>query len=350
MGARCFDVPFPDPPVYEPEDDDLHHVQALADAHARQRDRKHAHRKKKPRFHEPPPDPDAPTRRGLVLDTARGHATVRVDGETWEALVSPALRLQRLATGDEVTVSLGEVVVVRRLLPRRTSLCRRNPHQPHAPKIVVANVDWVAIVGAASDPPFRPGLVDRYLMAVHHGGAVPIVVVNKVDEAPDRAALDEVLAQWSEAGIRCIACSARTGEALDALLDAMGPGRGALVGHSGVGKSSLLAALGADALAGDLADHGRGRHTTSGSHLYVFHTGAEVIDTPGVRAFAPWEATRGDLAAAFPDVERHAARCGFSSCSHAHEGDCAVLDAIDAGDLDAARVGRYLRLMQVELR
>ena len=111
MVRRTLDL-FPDTPVYEDEDEDLHEVQGWTDPHARQRDRKHEHKKKKPRFHEPTADPTAPTRQGLVLDAARDRATVRVDDSEHDARVPPALRLQGLATGDAVTVSLGEAVVV----------------------------------------------------------------------------------------------------------------------------------------------------------------------------------------------------------------------------------------------
>jgi ribosome biogenesis GTPase len=157
--------------------------------------------------------------------------------------------------------------------------------------------------------------------------------------------VDEVVAPWEAAGLGVFRVSATTGEGLEALGAALGEGRGAFVGHSGVGKSSLVTALGGRAAAGELADHGRGRHTTTGSSLHRLPCGATVIDTPGVRQFAPWSPTMADLRATFADVVAIGEECGFSGCTHVHEDDCAVLDAIERGELPEHRRASWMRLL-----
>lgn len=311
-------------------------------AHADARDRKWKKQKKPPSARDPSVA-RGPTRAGVVVEANRRHVLVDVGGDTVEALASTALRGEPLAVGDDVVCTMTEPALVVRVSSRRTCLTRRSPHRPR-PVAVLANVDVVAIVGAATDPPFRPGLVDRYLLAVHGAGAAAVVVLNKVDE-PDDPVASALLEEWAAEGVATVACSARTGQGLPALREALGTGRSALVGHSGVGKSSLVAALTGEAPStGDLAGHGRGRHTTTGSRLYGLPGGGELVDTPGVRSFAPDDPSLQDLDAAFPDLARVASGCPWRGCTHTVESGCAVLEAVDAGALRAGRLARYQRL------
>jgi ribosome biogenesis GTPase len=122
----------------------------------------------------------------------------------------------------------------------------------------------------------------------------------------------------------------------------------ALVGHSGVGKSSLLNALVPDAAAsvGEVSEHGhRGRHTTSRAQVYRLEGGARLIDTPGVREFGLWRIGARELADYFPDLTPFAAGCRFADCSHRHEPDCAVRAAAASGELAPERFATYLRML-----
>lgn len=291
---------------------------------------------------------DVPTVGGILTSQWRQHAEVWLpEGETLSCLLPPAVvARERPAPGDDVVITTGDHPTVVRVGPRRTRLCRHSPHRGRPYAVVVANVDWVGVVSSATDPPLRPALVDRYLLAIHAGGAEPIVVINKMDEADDadRAWLDEVTRPWEQAGTSVVRVSAATGEGLAALIEAMGQGRGAFVGHSGVGKSSLVAALGSAAAVGDLADHGRGRHTTTHSEIHRLSGGALVIDTPGVRQFAPWAASRADLRATFPDLDELGEGCAWDGCAHEGEDGCAVLEAVRDGRLSEDRWRSYRRL------
>jgi len=303
-------------------------------------------KKQSPRREEPT---DGPAATGVVLEVnARSATVVQADGTS--TLATLAGRLHRdtaLCVGDDVTMRLGEAgAVITRVGRRRTLLVRVDPHARHREQMVVANVDAIGIVSAASDPPLRPRLIDRYLVAIERSGAEPVIVVNKLDEAdPERRAeLDALLAPYRTLGVVLHLVSASTGEGLAALLETLEGRRAALVGHSGVGKSSLVAAMGAEARAGRLADHGRGRHTTSGATLHRIGT-TELIDTPGVRQFGLPDLTRRQLAQAFADFDPFAADCAFASCGHHDEPDCGVRRAAGDGRLSPARYDSYLRLL-----
>lgn len=310
--------------------------------------------KMRPRPSSPARTGDAPvadgaTRRGVV--TAVHLSRVEVDDRP--VRLAPALHLdpsQRLVVGDEVALdSEGDPPRAVARLPRRNRLTRPDPGNPHDERVLCANVDVAVIVAAAVDPPLRPGLIDRLLVALQRSGIAPLVFVNKVDllDAAGRDTLAHTLAPYGELGVPVLRGSVANGDGVDALRAAVRGRTCVFVGHSGVGKSSLLNALdpdGARRIGAVRRADGRGRHTTTASRLWRLADGTAVIDTPGVRAFGLAELTADELAAAFADVVAFAAGCRFADCSHRHEPDCAVRRAVASGQLAAARYRSWLRL------
>ncbi len=292
----------------------------------------------------------------LVVEVHRDRVRVR-DGEGRSRdvpLAGGAARrgARALAVGDRARLRTpsGGGPVTLEPEPRRSVLSRPDPADPRRERVLAANIDQALIVSAARRPAFRPGLVERMLLALARGGVAPRVCINKVDllegEA-ERAALLEACAPWRASGVPCHLLSVESGEGLDGLRAAIAGATCVLVGHSGVGKSSLVNALFVDrgrATGGVRSGDGKGRHTTSASALVELPDGTRLVDTPGVRAFGLWEVTRAQLSAAFPEVAALAAGCRFNDCSHAHEPDCAVQAAARAGELDGARLRSYLGL------
>ncbi len=258
---------------------------------------------------------------------------------------------QRPVVGDEVRyVATDGPPRAVALLPRRSMLARPDPGHAHRQLVLAANVDVALIVVAVADPPLRPGLIDRCLVALHRGGVPPAVCANKVDllDAAGRREVDVRLAPYRELGVPVLACSADTGEGIDALRALVAGKTVVLLGHSGVGKSSLANALDPDGgrRTGAVRDHdGRGRHTTTASSLRQLADGTRLIDTPGVRAFGLDAPSRDDLDAAFAEFAPFAARCRFRDCTHASEPDCGVHAAVAAGLLSPARVASFGRLL-----
>jgi len=258
-----------------------------------------------------------------------------------------------VAVGDRVVVRLGETEggTIVEVAPRRSRLVRARVagKDQRAGKteaqVVAANVDRLIVVASLDEPPFRAGLVDRYVVAARSEGLEPIVCLNKVDLPGERA----VAAPYRACGLDVIETSTVTGEGVEELARRMGDGISLLVGHSGVGKSSLLNAVSPDLdlETGEVTDyHGRGRHTTTRTTLLRLDRGGWVVDSPGTREFGLHGVEPAWAARLFPGFEGLADACRYGDCLHRDEPDCAVVAALQEGALDDERYLGYLRLLE----
>lgn len=237
---------------------------------------------------------------------------------------------------------------IEEVLPRRTVLSRSDPGNPHRELVIAANVDLVVNVVSVKNPPLRPGLIDRYLIATGKSGAEPLLCVNKIDLLEDASELD-VLRPYQELGLTVVRCSAASGDGIAELLEALAGKMCVFTGHSGVGKSSLLNALdpALDLAAGEVSSvNQKGRHTTTSSALYQLPGGGMLIDTPGIRELGLWNVSAADIRRYYREFE--SCRCPFSDCSHSHEPDCGVKRAVETGEIAAARYESYLRILEAQ--
>jgi ribosome biogenesis GTPase len=255
-------------------------------------------------------------------------------------------------TGDWLAVELkADMAVVQHVLPRATVFTRKASGPSGAPQVVAANVD-VALLAASLNVDLNPRRLERYLATTYESGAEPVIVLTKADACDDVAALVETV-EAVAFGVPVIAVSAATGQGLEALSAHLAPGRTAvLLGSSGVGKSTLVNALaGADLMATQAIreDDAHGRHTTTHRELILLPSGALILDTPGMRELALWDADDG-VTMAFADVtdevERIAADCRFRDCTHGREPGCAVRAALENGDLDTGRWRSFQKLQR----
>jgi ribosome biogenesis GTPase len=229
--------------------------------------------------------------------------------------------------------------------PRDTELAR--PSRKGGREVVAANLTQVIVVSAPQPPP-DPFLVDRYLAAAELMGAKAVLTYNKSDLDPEGVALD--LAEFAAVGYVVIPISARDGTGLESLRLRLAGHTSILVGHSGVGKSSIINALLPDAEIRTAAlseSTGEGRHTTTASILHRLSNGGELIDSPGVRDYAPPPVSHRDVAAAFREIAARAGECRFSNCLHMKEPGCAVKAAVDSGQVSARRYESYRRLVRL---
>ena len=232
------------------------------------------------------------------------------------------------------------------VLPRRTKFSRRAAGESGGEQIVAANIDTVFLV-TALDQNYNLRRIERYLAVTRESGAEPVVLLNKSDlhPAPDSARA-EVAAVT--AGAPVLALSAAHDASLAALAPWLVPGRTvALLGSSGVGKSTLLnRLLGREQQrTGEISTAvGKGRHTTTQRELLITPGGALVIDTPGMRELQLWEIDAPALDATFADIAALATRCRFHDCAHGAEPGCAVQAALDEGRLDADRWASFQKL------
>jgi len=240
---------------------------------------------------------------------------------------------------------------VERVLPRHSVLARPDPHRKQVQRLIAANVDVVVHVVSVKAPPLRPRLIDRYLIAILRGRAQPAICLNKIDLLDDaeRAAVMQLVAPYRDLGVPLVACSTKTGEGIDALRELLEGKTSTLVGHSGVGKSSLLNALDERLQLAVRDVHGKrgtGQHTTTASTLHDLGGGTLIIDTPGIREFGLWDLDRDSLRGYFPEFEEAAELCRFNDCTHVHEPGCEVKERVAAGALSPARYDTYLRLYE----
>jgi ribosome biogenesis GTPase len=290
---------------------------------------------------------------GLVTCHYSTHVEVRGDdGESRMCLLSPKVhKLQGVCVGDLVwTESIGDEQIVVARAPRRSEVRRRRGDEDRVGHVIAANVDQLAITVALHEPPLRTGAIDRYLVLASILGIDPLLVITKVDQATEDDPEWELLDPYLEMELPVVLTSAQTGGGLDELEEALKDRVTVFSGHSGVGKSSLCLAMGLEGApeAGDMSHaHGRirGRHTTSVARLLELPHGGWVVDTPGVRAIGLVDLERSDARVHFPDFEPFAERCAFADCLHLEEDGCAVIAAVEEGELSEARYLSYARLL-----
>ncbi len=256
------------------------------------------------------------------------------------------------AVGDWVAVRPldGErKAVIEAVLPRRTSFTRKEALARTVAQIVAANVDTVFLVTAFGGD-LNPRRLERYLTSAWDSGSSPVIVANKVDLAEDPV-FELADVEAVAIGVPVVALSASTGEGMEQLEPHLVSGKTvALLGSSGVGKSTLVNRLaGRELLAtAEIAADGRGRHTTTHRELVPLASGALLIDTPGMRELQLW-ADEDVLDSTFSEIAELAGECRFSDCSHEHEPGCAVKSAIADGSLPKERLASY-RKLQREIR
>jgi ribosome biogenesis GTPase len=282
--------------------------------------------------------------RGQVLQVHGLESFVRgSDGRIVRCTLRRVLRTlatdQRhpLVAGDWVRVlEAGGEGTIEAIEPRRTSLSRDSRGRRH---VIVANIDQLLIIGSAALPDLKPGLIDRLLVAAELAGIRPLICINKIDLVPP-ASLVPLAGVFARMGYPVVLCSAVNGLGLRRLAAELTGAVTAVVGQSGVGKSSLLNALDATLglTVGEVSrDNEKGRHTTTTARLLPHRFHGCFVDTPGVRQFQPWELVPAEVPAAFRDLRPLANLCRFPDCTHSHEAGCAVKDAVADGLLDTRR-------------
>ncbi|MBI1246379.1 ribosome small subunit-dependent GTPase A [bacterium] len=227
--------------------------------------------------------------------------------------------------------------------PRYGVLSRTSRGRQH---IIVANVDQLIIVGSAAEPGLKPNLIDRYLITAESARIRPIICINKVDLI-DPAELQSIVGVYGSIGYEVHLVSAKESIGIDRLRATLVGKDTVLSGQSGVGKSSLLNAIepGLNLRVRAVSrDNDKGKHTTTTATLIPLATQGHVIDTPGIRQFQLWDIIPEEVAGLFRDIRPFINHCRFPNCTHTHESNCAVKDAVADGILDTRRYESYCQI------
>jgi len=296
---------------------------------------------------------------GRVLRTDAKVCHVEIEGRVIQAAPRGIL----YDKGGEVTeaapknpVAVGDFVLIddstspaglESVLPRKNALSRiASSHDPRE-QILAANVDQLFVIGSIVEPLFSSSRTDRILAACVWNEIPAVVVLNKIDLA-DEADVEAIRGTYERIPVPVIATCAVDGRGLDELKERLAGKTSVFYGSSGAGKSTLLNRIqpGLKLKEGKISRFwDTGRHTTSFSQLYRLDSGACVIDTPGIRVFRLHGVTVANLPDLFPDFAPFHGKCKFDGCSHDHEPDCAVFDAVDKGELAASRYASYVEML-----
>ncbi|HEV8460208.1 MAG TPA: ribosome small subunit-dependent GTPase A [Gaiellaceae bacterium] len=291
--------------------------------------------------------------RAAGLDPARvavqhrgAYDLVAEDGEVRASAANRFVREDDLpAVGDWVGLDR-TTGLIEALLPRRTSISRKEVWQATREQILAANVD-VAFLVQALPLDFNVRRLERYLAMAWESGAQPVVLLTKTDLTDDVTPFLDDVEATTLGSCPVQAVSARTGEGIEELRSWFDGNRTAvLLGSSGVGKSTIVNALVGEELIATQevrADDQMGRHTTTRRELILVPTGGVVLDTPGIRELQLWDA---DLEQTFGDVDEIARRCRFSDCNHDTEPGCAIREALADGSLPRERWDSYVKLQR----
>ena len=271
---------------------------------------------------------------------------IHEDGEQRASAANRLVREEGLAAvGDWVGLDL-TTNLIEALLPRRTSISRKEVWHATREQVLAANID-VAFLVQALPLDFNLRRLERYLAMAWESGAQPVVVLTKIDLVDDAQPYLDQFESVTLGSCPVVAVSAKTGEGLDALRAWFEPNKTAvLLGSSGVGKSTIVNSLVGEELLATRevrADDQMGRHTTTRRELILLPTGGVVLDTPGIRELQLWDA---DLEQTFGDVEEIARRCRFSDCNHDREPGCAIREALLDGTLSRERWDSYVKLQR----
>jgi ribosome biogenesis GTPase len=299
--------------------------------------------------------------KGIIVEVSSGLCRVDLGGCTLVCGVRGSLSAEDtgftnvVAVGDEVLVSEDGAGrgMVEAVLPRRGVLARPDvfhdgyrTRDRHVQQVIAANVDQLLIVASWRDPHLWPELVDRYLIAAARNNIASVICVNKVDLAEDVEVCRAALRPYLDLAYRVLFTSALTGEGVDELRETLREQITVLAGMSGVGKSSLLAAVepGLELRTREVSEHsGEGRHATTQVSMLKLSTGGFVVDTPGIREFGLSGLRRGELIQFYPEIAA-VTGCRFSDCSHTHEPGCAVKAMVTQGGVSTTRYRNYTKI------
>jgi len=301
---------------------------------------------------------------GRVLSISSAGITVAFEGKIFICTLRGILKKEKTQFKNLVTVGdlvlfepidekEGAIIKVETrhsILSRADNLSRRKEH------LIAANIDQVLITASVVIPPLKPFLIDRYIIAAKKGNMQPVILINKIDlleeesftAEAEKNLFEEFIKGYAHSGIPLIPICAKTGAGMETLREIMKDKVSVFSGQSGVGKSTLINTVtGLNLLTGDAVQKtGKGAHTTTSANLLPLDFGGWCIDTPGIKSFGVWNLKKNEIEEYYSEIHEKGYECKFPNCSHTHETNCAVKEAVDKEEISFLRYASYVSLIE----
>lgn len=285
--------------------------------------------------------------------------SVRMDsGEVMECRIKGKFRMKGIKTTNPVAV--GDVVevevnpdgaVINRIEDRKNYIIRKSTNLSKEAHIIAANVDQAVLVVTVNHPVTSTVFIDRFLASVEAYRIPVLLVFNKVDlyDDEDLLLLGALTQIYMRAGYECLHVSSLTGDGVEDVVMALKDKVTVFSGLSGVGKSSLINRVepGLKLKVAEISDsHDTGKHTTTFAEMFPLSIGGYIVDTPGIRAFGLIHMEKTEISHYFPEIFKRASECKFYNCTHIHEPGCAVLEAVEKGEISESRYFSYVSMFE----
>jgi len=291
---------------------------------------------------------------GKVLKSTRNHYLVKTDSAVLKCIVrgrvvgSVSSEHSAVKVGDDVWVEplSSNEGAIQEILPRRSKLSRAVEGKAYREHLIAVNIDQMIIIVSVKQPEFKSGLLDRYLVIAEKNGLKSIICLNKIDLA-EKSIFDETASWYQKLGYPFHYTSALTGEGMEEFKLFLKGKVSVLVGHSGVGKSSMILKIepAIDLKISEISQKtNKGKHSTSYVELFPLSFGGYLIDTPGIRELGLWDIYQNELKQYFMEFAKLEQDCQFNDCRHLKEPGCAVKKAVEKAKISGERYKNYCNI------
>lgn len=299
-------------------------------------------------------------KKGVVVRSTGSWYTVRVNkDESYETRIKGKFRnkgiktTNPIAVGDNVVFELRENGdgIISEILPRNNYIIRKSVNLSKQSHIIASNIDQALLLVTIASPATSTGFIDRFLITAEAYHIPVTIVFNKVDiySESELSKLNELKAIYEKIGYQCLEISAKLKNGVDEVKSIMKDKTTLLSGHSGVGKSTLVNAIDSTLnlkTAGVSDSHNKGKHTTTFAEMFELEIGGFLIDTPGIKGFGLVEFQKSDLSHYFIEFREYLHDCKFNNCQHVNEPKCAVIEALNNGEIAESRYQNYLMIWE----
>jgi len=296
---------------------------------------------------------------GKVIQSTGKWYKVSIDGDVVDCRIPGKFRLldigdtNPIAVGDQVEVTIGDdgKGMIDEIHQRKNYIPRKATRSGRDEQILVSNIDRAWVVQSIKMPTLKRGFIDRFMVACEAYEIPAGLIINKVDLLKDskKGEVDAIEETYTSLGYPVLCTSIEDESTIEILKDETKDKTSVLIGHSGVGKTSLINCLdpNIDLTVGDVSSYSeKGKHTTTYARLLELDYGGFIVDTPGIKEFGLVNIEPYELSLFFPEMREPRQQCKFNNCTHNHEPKCGVVEAFERGEIDPERYNSYLNILE----